>query len=83
MKFNGKILEERRKDLNLTQAEVAELIGVTQPVIHYYETGKVTPSAGVLFRIAELISVSTDKLLGLEVRGDVGSVQHEAVGHPI
>lgn len=83
MAFNGKILKEERMRLNLTQGEFAVLIGVTQPVIHYYETGKVTPSAGVLFRIAELISVSTDKLLGLEVRGDAGSVQHEAVGYPI
>lgn len=83
MKFNGKILKEERMRLNLTQSEFAALIGVTQPVIHYYETGKATPSAGVLFKIAELISVSADKLLGLEVSGDAGSVQHEAVGYPI
>lgn len=83
MTFNGKILKEERMRLNLTQSEFAGLIGVTQPVIHFYETGKVTPSAGVLCRIAELISVSTDKLLGLEVNGDAGSVQREAVGYPI
>ena len=54
MAFNGKILKEERTRLNLTQGEFAKLIGVTQPVIHYYETGKVTPSAGVLFRTSSL-----------------------------
>ena len=34
----------RRKQLGLTQDEVAELVGVNRNTISSYETGKLTPS---------------------------------------
>lgn len=83
MAFKGSVLRAERLKRGISQRELADLLGVSQPMVHFYETEKESPSVGVLFKIAELISVSTDKLLGLEVNGDAGSVQHEAVGYPI
>ncbi|OJG76515.1 hypothetical protein RV10_GL003652 [Enterococcus pallens] len=48
----------------MTQAEVAQKIGVTRPAYTSYETGKREPAYENLISLAELFEVSTDYLLG-------------------
>lgn len=59
-------LKELRKDRNLTQAQVAELVGVTRAVISAYENALREPSNGILIRLALLYGVTTDYLLCVE-----------------
>lgn len=53
-----------RQNLGLTQAEAAEMIGVSQPAYHRYEAGVRTPSIQVAREIAKAFNVSVDYLTG-------------------
>jgi len=56
-------LKELRTNRNLTQAQVAQKVGVTRAVISAYETDLRQPSFDVLIRLALLYGVTTDYLL--------------------
>jgi transcriptional regulator with XRE-family HTH domain len=56
----AQVIRERRRQLDLTQQEVARRIRTSTPYIAYLESGKRHPSDKVLGRIAEV--------LGLDVR---------------
>lgn len=62
------MFQERIKQLRnakrLTQADVAEKIGITRPAYTAYETGKRQPDFDILQKLATLFDVSTDYLLG-------------------
>lgn len=62
----GQKLKQLRKQKSLTQKQLAELIGVQNSVISFYELGDRFPSPEILIRIARELGVSTDYLLGLE-----------------
>lgn len=53
-----------RKEHGLTQAQVANALGVTQQAYQVYEN-KTVPTATVLIKISNAFGVSTDYLLGL------------------
>lgn len=57
-------LKQLRKDKHLTQAQVAERIGVTASMVSSYETDIRLPSYEVMLRIADVFGVSVDYLLG-------------------
>ena len=57
-----------RKALGLTQAEAAEMIGVSQPAYQRYEAGVRTPSIQVVKEIARSFNVSVDYLTGKSSR---------------
>lgn len=62
----GNTLKTLRLRENLTQAKLAQKLGLTKSVISAYETGLRLPSYDVLIHIAKIFNVSTDYLLGLE-----------------
>jgi len=66
MKVNGFAdrLRSLRKEKKLTQAKLAEKIGVSKVTISEYESGDKTPKVSVLQNIADYFEVSTDYLLG-------------------
>lgn len=57
-------LKELRFKKKLTQAQVAQEIGIEQTSYGKYELGKAIPSVEVLQKLAEFFRVSTDYLLG-------------------
>lgn len=59
-------LKELRTSKNMTQAQVAQIVGVTRAVISAYETDIRQPSYDVLVRLALLYGVTTDYLLCIE-----------------
>ncbi len=59
-------LKELRTSKNMTQAQVAQIVGVTRAVISAYETDIRQPSYDVLIRLALLYGVTTDYLLCIE-----------------
>lgn len=62
----GDRLRQLRKDRKLTQQQLAELIGVKNSVISFYEVGDRTPSPDVLRKLALALHVTSDYLLGIE-----------------
>lgn len=62
----GNVLKTLRFKANMTQAQLAQKLGLTKSVISAYETGLRLPSYDILIHIAKIYNVSTDYLLGLE-----------------
>lgn len=62
-----------RKEQNMTQEQLAEAVGVTVGAVHKWEKNLSTPELGLIMELAELFGISTDVLLGYELRS--GSVQ--------
>lgn len=57
-------LKELRKKSNLTQKDMAEHFGTSQPSYQAWESGKRNPNSESLDKIASFFNVSTDYLLG-------------------
>jgi transcriptional regulator with XRE-family HTH domain len=55
----------------MTQAELAQKLGLTKSVISAYETGLRMPSYDILINIAKIYKVTTDYLLGLECKQEI------------
>jgi len=60
----GKRLAEERARIGLSREELARRVGVSYSAIAKYETGERTPPPDVLMRLAEILRVSIDYLLG-------------------
>ena len=56
-------LRQLRIDKHLTQAQVAERVGVTASMVSSYETDIRLPSFEVMIRLADLFGVTVDYLL--------------------
>lgn len=63
MEFKDRLIK-LRKELNLTQEELAQKIGYTRTAISAWEIGRNEPSNADTIKLAEYFSVSTDYLLG-------------------
>ena len=55
----------------MTQAQLANKLGLTKSVISAYETGLRLPSYDILIHIARIYNVSTDYLLGIEKKQEI------------
>lgn len=53
-----------RKDKKISQTQLAQDLGVSQRTISHYENGSAEPSLDGLCRIADLLEITTDFLLG-------------------
>lgn len=60
----GEKIREYRTALKMTQADFARRLGVTGASVSAYENSTRLPSYDVLVRIANVLCVSTDALLG-------------------
>ncbi len=58
-------LKDLREDRDLSQAEVADFLGMKQPQYSRYERGLRDIPTDVLIRLAYYYSTSTDYILGL------------------
>lgn len=67
----GNTLKTLRINNNLTQAQLAQQLGLTKSVISAYETGIRMPSYDVLIQISKKFKVTTDYLLGIENKRDI------------
>ena len=62
----GQRITYYRKKAGLSQKELAIAIGISSPVLSYYESDKNDPPTTILVKLAEVLNVTADKLLGLE-----------------
>lgn len=69
--MKGKLLPQKLKELrqvnNYTQDYVAAVLGVVRQTYSHYETGKRTPDAETLYKLAGLYNISIDDLMHLTV----------------
>lgn len=56
-------VRQRRSDLNLTQEQVAEKLGMSQPGYAQIEHGKTVPSLSILERVANALRIKPTDLL--------------------
>ena len=59
----AEILQRRRKELNLTQEQVAHLLHCRRQTISHYERGKRMPDYQTILTLAELFDMTVDELL--------------------
>ena len=62
-KVTGCFIAQLRKELGLTQKELAEKLKVTDKAISRWETGKGLPDTSLLKPLAEILGVSVGELL--------------------
>ncbi|WP_308515364.1 helix-turn-helix transcriptional regulator [Sphingomonas flavescens] len=55
-------LKERRTELGLTQAELAERVGVTRKTVNTVENGVFTPSTILALKLAEALDRTVEQL---------------------
>lgn len=60
----GDRIRQAREMKGITQTQLARESGVHQPSMSFYETGMRTPGIKVLHRIAKVLEISMDFLLG-------------------
>lgn len=61
-----KIIRDLREDNDLTQAQVAKLLGTSQTMYARYERGANKLPIHHLIRLCEIYGVSADYILGLD-----------------
>ena len=59
-------LKERRAELGITQAELAERVGVTRKTVNTVENGVFTPSATLAIKLSEALGLSVEQLFWIE-----------------
>lgn len=59
-------IKERRSELGLTQAELAERVGVTRKTVNTVENGVFTPSATLAIKLARALSLEVETLFWIE-----------------
>lgn len=63
MEFSER-LKKLRKDAGLTQVDVSEKLGISQPAYASWERGIKKPTQDNLVKIAQVLNVSVDYLVG-------------------
>ena len=73
-----------RQARGLSQVELAKRLGVTKQSVSNWENDNIQPSIEMLKQLAQVFSVSTDYLLGLEHTDalDISGLSPEVAGHP-
>jgi transcriptional regulator with XRE-family HTH domain len=64
--YVGARLARLRRERGMTQVELAERLGVSQPIVSDYERGELRLHGELIVRLTEILRVSAEELLGLE-----------------
>ena len=62
----GKFIASCRKAKSLTQASLAEKLGITDRAVSKWETGKSLPDSGIMLELCELLEINVNELLSGE-----------------
>jgi transcriptional regulator with XRE-family HTH domain/DNA-directed RNA polymerase subunit RPC12/RpoP len=63
----GKFIAERRKKNNLTQAQLAEKLGVSDRAVSKWETGRAMPDTSIMLDLCGLLKINVNDLLNGEI----------------
>ena len=70
----GQIIRKRRKELGMTQEEMADFLGVSIPAVSKWENGSALPDIAMLAPIARLLEISLDRLLAFQPEPDAEQI---------
>lgn len=70
-----------RKMCNLKLTEAAKILGVSQPTLSSWESGRKSPTIDSILKMADLYKVSTDYLLGNNIEKDNIKKSNEEIPH--
>ena len=70
----GEKLKLYREKYNMTQKEVAEILGVEPGTISKYELGMIEPNIESIKKLAEIFNLTIDELLRDEEKFDITKV---------
>lgn len=59
----GKFIAACRKEQNLTQAALAEKLGITDRAVSKWENGRSLPDSSIMLELCELLSINVNELL--------------------
>lgn len=59
----GKFIARCRKEKNLTQAQLAEKLNITDRAISKWETGKSMPDSSIMLELCEILGITVNELL--------------------
>ena len=63
----GKFIQEKRKELKLTQSDLAEKLSVTDRAISKWENGNCLPDAGTMPELCKILNISINDLFSGEI----------------
>lgn len=72
-----KNLKRLRESKNLTQLEIANIIGVNRTTYTKYETGDSEPNIETLIKLANLFETSIDTIIGYKQKNKPTITEHE------
>lgn len=78
----GTTLKELRKNMGLTQQQLADRLWLSKATVSYYEQSLRYPSPEVIVKLARIFHVSADYLLGMEEKSqtiDVSGLTEEDI----
>ena len=62
----SQIIKELRKKHNLTQQQLADIVGITATGVSYWESGNATPNTETLNKLSKYFGVTVNYLLGIK-----------------
>lgn len=62
----GKFIAKCRKEKNLTQAQLAEKLNITDRAVSKWETGKSMPDSSIMLELCEILGITVNELLSGE-----------------
>ena len=62
----GRFIASCRKEQNMTQAALAEELGISDRAVSKWETGKSMPDSGIMLELCELLGINVNELLSGE-----------------
>ena len=69
----GKFIAECRKKKNLTQAQLAEKLNITDRAISKWETGKAMPDSDIMLDLCDILGIKVNELLC----GEMIEIEHK------
>ena len=74
----GKFISECRKKENLTQAQLAEKLNITDRAVSKWENGKAMPDSSIMLDLCSFLNISVNELLrGEEINMENNNKQNE------
>lgn len=62
----GKFIASCRKEQGMTQADLAQELGISDRAVSKWETGKSMPDSGIMLELCELLKINVNELLSGE-----------------
>lgn len=75
----GKVIKDLRESTNMSQDQLAAMIGKTRSAVSQYESGKIVPRMGVIEDIARIYGVPKAKIIGDSQFGSLSPEEQDLI----